>query len=101
MIAGFQDHTTQDIFDGANTLAARRIPRELWKVVNRKLDMLEAAHELRDLRSPPGNRLEALKGKLAGCYSIRVNDQYRVVFGFEGGNATEVRVTDYHSGGQR
>ena len=63
--------------------------------------MLEAAHDLRDLKSPPGNRLQALKGKQSGRYSIRINDQYRIVFGFEDGNATEVRITDYHSGGQR
>jgi len=63
--------------------------------------MLEAAHEIRDLKSPPGNRLEALKGKLDGYYSIRVNDQYRIIFGFDGGNATEVTVADYHLGGKR
>lgn len=63
--------------------------------------MLEAAHEIKDLKSPPGNRLEALKGNMVGKYSIRVNDQYRVIFGFDGGNANEVIVTDYHSGGKR
>ena len=101
MIAGFHDQVTQDIFDGANTPAARRIPREIWKVVVRKLDMLEAAHEIKDLKSPPGNRLEALKGKMAGRYSIRVNDQYRLIFRFDGGNAVDVAVADYHSGGKR
>ena len=63
--------------------------------------MLEAASEIRDLKSPPGNRLEALKGGLSGRHSIRINDQYRIVFGFEGGNATDVWITDYHSGGHR
>ena len=101
MISGFHDQATEDIFNGANTPAARRIPRELWAVASRKLDMLEAANDLRDLRSPPGNRLEALRGRLAGRFSIRVNDQYRIVFGFEKGNATEVWITDYHSGGNR
>jgi len=101
VIASFKDQATQDIFDGANTPSARRIPGELWKVVVRKLDMLEAAHEIKDLKSPPGNRLEALKGKMAGKFIIRVNDQYRVTFSFEGGNATEVMVSDYHSGGKR
>ena len=99
MISGFRDKVTEDIFNGEDTAAARRIPRQVWPVAIRKLDMLEAAHDLRDLRSPPGNRLEALKGKWAGRYSIRVNDQYRVVFGFGGGNATDVWITDYHSGG--
>ena len=99
MITGFRDKATEDLFNGEDSPAARRIPRQLWPVAVRKLDMLEAAHDLRDLRSPPGNRLEALKGKWAGRYSIRVNDQYRVVFGFGGGNATDVWITDYHSGG--
>jgi len=62
--------------------------------------MLGAAHDLRDFRSPPGNRLEALKGKLAGHYSIRINDQYRIVFEFGSGNANEVWITDYHTGGK-
>jgi proteic killer suppression protein len=99
VITGFHDRATEDIFNGEDTAVARRIPRQLWPVAVRKLDMLEAAHDLRDLRIPPGNRLESLKGKWAGRYSIRVNDQFRVVFGFDGGNATDVWITDYHSGG--
>jgi len=58
--------------------------------------MINAAHELRDLASPPGNRLEALSGRLAGFHSIRINDQYRIVFKFKDGNAGAVRITDYH-----
>ena len=60
--------------------------------------MLNAAHELRDLRVPPGNRLEALSGTLRGFHSIRVNDPWRIVFRWQGSNAEEVRLTDYHQG---
>jgi len=62
----------------------------------RKLDMLDAAYRLNDLRKPPGNRLELLKGELAGYYSIRVNEQWRIVFRWEDNNAHEVSLTDYH-----
>ena len=96
MIAGFGDGTAGDIFNGENTKAARRIPVEVWKTASRKLDMLNAAHELRDLMIPPGNRLESLRGTLAGKHSIRINDQFRIVFRWKDGNAHEVRITDYH-----
>jgi len=66
------------------------------KGVKRKLDMLHYAFKLSDLRSPPGNRLEALKGKLQGCHSIRVNDQWRIVFEWTEQGPSRVRVTDYH-----
>lgn len=66
------------------------------KIALRKLDMLHFATSLDDLRIPPGNRLEALKGARKGQYSIRVNDRYRVCFVFEAGNAYEVEITDYH-----
>jgi proteic killer suppression protein len=58
--------------------------------------MLQAAHELRDLQSPPGNRLEALRGDLRGFHSIRINDQWRIVFRWRSGDAHDVRITDYH-----
>ena len=96
MISGFQDEATEDIFHGENTKAARRIPISICKTAFRKLDMLNAAHELRDLVVPPGNRLEALHGTLAGKHSIRINDQFRIVFRWKDGNAHEVRITDYH-----
>lgn len=96
MIVSFDDQTTEDIFHGENTKAARRIPSVVWKIVGRKLDMLNAAHELRDLLVPPGNRLEGLKGTLGGYYSIRINDQFRIVFHWKDGNAHDVRITDYH-----
>lgn len=96
MILDFSDAATEDIFHGENSKAARRIPPILWKVAARKLDMLNAAHELRDLLVPPGNRLEALKGSLAGFHSIRINDQYRILFKWVEGNVRAVRITDYH-----
>ena len=66
------------------------------KVAARKLDMLDYAHELTDLASPPGNRLEALKGDLAGYHSIRINDRWRVVFRWTGSGPTDVDIRDYH-----
>jgi toxin HigB-1 len=96
VITTFADKATRDIYDGANTRDARGIPQQLWPSARRKLDMLNAAYELRDLASPPGNRLEALRGDLSGYHSIRINDQFRVVFRFVGGKAEEVKITDYH-----
>jgi proteic killer suppression protein len=96
MIVSFADATTEDIFHGLDTKAARKIPKDIWPVARRKLDMLNAAHSLQDLRSPPSNRLEALKGNLQGKYSIRVNDQFRIVFAWSDGAASDVQITDYH-----
>ena len=96
MIQSFADDTTVDLFRERNTRAARRIPRELWRGVQRKLMLLDATGRLEDLRVPAGNRLELLKGDQAGRYSIRVNEQYRVTFRWENGHAYEVRVEDYH-----
>jgi len=97
MILDFGDQSTEDIFNGEDTPAARRIPMTTWSVARRKLDMLNAAHDLRDLRVPPGNRLEKLKGQLSAFHSIRVNDQFRLVFHWIEGNAKKVRILDYHS----
>lgn len=96
MIVSFGDKTTRDIYDGVNSKEARKVPKQVWSLLTRKLDMLNAAHTLLDLSSPPGNRLEALKGKKKGFHSIRVNDQYRVIFQWVAGNPHEVQVTDYH-----
>ncbi len=96
MILSFADETTADLFRERNTRAARRIPRELWRVVQRKLKTLDVAARLQDLAIPAGNRLERLKGDRAGHHSVRINDQYRVTFRWEQGHAYEVRVEDYH-----
>jgi len=68
------------------------------RVVSRKLDMLDYADQLSDLASPPGNRLEALKGDMAGCHSIRINEQWRVVFRWDDSGPIDVDIVDYHRG---
>ena len=96
MIQSFADETTVDLFRERNTRHARRIPRDLWRQAQRKLKALDVAARLQDLKVPAGNRLERLKGRRAGQYSMRISDQYRVTFRWEGGHAYEVRVEDYH-----
>jgi proteic killer suppression protein len=96
MIRSFADDATRDIWNGVNSKAARRLPRALWPMIWRKLDQLDAVTQLEELRVPPGNRLHALTGDLVGHHAIRVNDQYRIVFRFEGHDAHDVRCTDYH-----
>jgi toxin HigB-1 len=95
VIVSFADAGTEDIFNGRNTKAARRIPKELWQIAARKLSALDYAKDLRDLSSP-GNNLEKLKGALSGKHSIRINDQFRIVFNFDRGEASNVVITDYH-----
>ncbi|HLG56896.1 MAG TPA: type II toxin-antitoxin system RelE/ParE family toxin [Vicinamibacterales bacterium] len=84
------------MWNGVNSKAARRIPKELWPAVRRKLDQIDSVTTVDDLRVPPGNRLHALTLDLAGYHAIRVNDQYRIVFRFEGQDAFDVHCTDYH-----
>jgi len=97
VILSFADRATQSLFEGGPRSDARRIPKDIHTTTLRKLDMLNAAHELLDLRVPPGNRLEALKGDLAGLHSIRVNDQWRILFRWTNAGPAEVRLIDYHS----
>lgn len=97
MIKSFGDKATESLYHGHfNTREVRQLPTTLFKLAARKLDLLNAAVELRDLFSPPGNRLEKLSGDYQGQYSIRVNDQFRIVFHFSEGHAYGVRITDYH-----
>lgn len=96
MIVSFADATTTDIYHGSDSRAARKLPRELWSRIQQKLDLMNACTSLEDLRVPPANRLEKLKGNLTGFYSVRVNQQYRLVFKFVNGNCEEVGCTDYH-----
>ena len=96
MIRSFANDATRDIWNGVNSKAARRIPRAIGPVIRRKLDQLDAVTRLEDLQIPPGNRLHALSGDLLGYHAIRVNDQYRIVFRFEGHDVYDVRCTDYH-----
>ena len=97
MIASFGDRGTEDLFHGRKSKQARRLASGALAVALRKLDMLNAAQTLKDLNSPPGNRLEALRGNFRGCHSIRINDQWRIVFRWASGDAHEVRISDYHS----
>lgn len=96
MIVSFRDAATEALFHGEKGKVLRRIPSEIRVVAVRKLDMLNAATQLGDLRSPPGNRLEVLKGDRKGRHSIRINDQWRLVFSWEAGDAYDVEIDDYH-----
>jgi toxin HigB-1 len=93
MIKSFKDPLTKDVFDG---VVRKGFSADLIKIARRKLRFLHAAHMLADLRVPPGNRLEALKGDRAGKYSIRVNDQFRICFVWTSEGPKEVELTDYH-----
>lgn len=97
MIASFRDEGAEDVFDGRDTKKARRAcPRNLWRVARRKLDQINQAADLEDLRVPPGNRLEPLAGDREGQHSVRINDQYRVCFTWTEQGAEEVEIVDYH-----
>jgi toxin HigB-1 len=96
MIQSFADAATVDLWAERNSKAARRVPRELWPIVHRKLTMLDVAERLEDLAAVPGNRLEALAGDRKGQHSIRVNHQYRITFRWEKHDAHDVRCEDYH-----
>ena len=99
MIQSFENAGTEDIFNGQNTKEARKIcPRTLWKIAARKLDQLDSAAEVDDLRIPPGNRLEALTGDRQGQFSIRVNLQYRICFSWDENGPGNVEIVDYHRG---
>lgn len=92
MIKSFADRDTEKIAQGRPVRAWARIERQ----IQRRIEYLKAAVELGDLRAPPGNRLEQLQGDRQGQYSIRINDQYRICFRWEDGNAYDVEITDYH-----
>jgi proteic killer suppression protein len=94
-IRSFRDLATEALFPGRKTSRVRRFPSDIVRVALRKLDMLNGAHRLDDLRSPPARRLEALRGDLIGFYSIRVNDQWRLIFRWKDG-IHDVSLTDYH-----
>ncbi|HNT76645.1 MAG TPA: type II toxin-antitoxin system RelE/ParE family toxin [Anaerolineae bacterium] len=96
MITSFGDAATADLYHGRESHHVRRIPPTVKRAALRKLDLLNAAYGLEDLREPPGNRLEALKGDWLGFHSIRVNDQWRIVFRWENRDASEVSLIDYH-----
>jgi proteic killer suppression protein len=96
VIENFGNRLAEDLFDDKRSNVVRRFPTELVRAARRKLLYLHDAAELQDLRVPPGNRLEAVKGELSGFYSIRINEQWRVVFRWKDGNAYDVQILDYH-----
>lgn len=93
MIKSFSCKETEKIFNGLN---AKKIQSEIIKTAKRKLDMLHFATQEKDLLAPPANKFEHLKGNLDGYCSIRINDQYRIVFKFINSNAEKVKISDYH-----
>ena len=93
MIENFKDKGTEGVWSGSGS---RRLPGDIQQVARRKLRMINNARLLEDLRIPPANRLEALKGKRKGQYSIRINDQWRICFVWREGNAANVEIVDYH-----
>ncbi len=93
MIQSFADAETALIWSGRRSC---RLPADIQAVALRKLRLINQAQALGDLRAPPGNRLEALKGERWGQYSIRVNDQWRICFNWREGGAADVQIVDYH-----
>ena len=93
MITDFHDEETLKVWSGE---FSRRLPNQIQQVARRKLRMLHNAQRIEDLRIPPNNRLEALKGNRAGQCSIRINDQWRVCFVWKDGRASHVEICDYH-----
>ncbi|AZM96815.1 type II toxin-antitoxin system RelE/ParE family toxin [Vreelandella venusta] len=97
MIVNFKDKAVEDLFNGEHIKAARKLcPLSLWKIASRKLDLLDSAQKLDELRVPPGNRLEALSGDRARQHSIRITGQYRLCFRWTEAGPDEVELVDYH-----
>ena len=96
MIISFNDKATADLFHGISSRHVRKLPNQIHEFALYKLDVLNAAQNLDDLRSPPGSRLEPLKGDLRGFHSIRINAQWRIVFRWAANAAHDVSIMDYH-----
>lgn len=93
MIISFGNSETENIWNGERV---KKLPKEIQEIGRRKLRMLNNSINLADLRIPPSNHLEKLSGKLKLFYSIRINDQWRIIFKWDSGNASEVEIIDYH-----
>jgi len=93
MILSFGDKNTESIWNG---IRVRNLPLEIQKIGRRKLRMLNNSHTINDLRIPPSNHLEKLSGDLNGFHSIRINDQWRIMFRWNEGQSEDVKITDYH-----
>jgi toxin HigB-1 len=97
MIGSFKNDGTEDIFNGLNSKAARKIcPESIWRVAVRKLDQIDSVTTIDELAVPPGNHLEKLTADRDGQYSIRINDQYRICLEWLESNAEQVEIVDYH-----
>ena len=95
VIRSFSDSKTAQVF---NRIRVSKWAKDVQRQASRKLLLLEAAENVEDLRVPPGNKLERLKGNRKGQYSVRINDQWRIFFKWSNGNATDVEIVDYHKG---
>jgi proteic killer suppression protein len=93
VIKNFGDKETEKIWNG---IQSRKLPSEIQNVARRKLRMINNAQNINDLRIPPANHLEKLSGNFSGLYSIRINNQWRIIFNWENDNAYEVQIIDYH-----
>lgn len=97
MIKSFHNKGTEDIFNGVNSKDARKLYlRAIWNIATRKLDQLDSVQSLEELRIPPGNMLEPLKGDRKEQYSMRINEQYRICFKWSKTGPSIVEITDYH-----
>jgi len=97
MIVSFANKGTEDVYNGVGSPSARRTcPSALWPIARRKLDQIESAPFLEDLRAPPGNRLERLRGNRRGQHGVRVNERYRICFRWTSQGAEHVEIVDYH-----
>jgi proteic killer suppression protein len=93
MIVSFGDKETEKIWQGQRS---RKLPNQIQEIARRKLRMINSAIDLNDLKIPPANRLEKLSGELRAFFSIRINDQWRIIFKWSAGNASDVEIVDYH-----
>ena len=93
MIISFRDKEAEKIWNGT---VSTKLPFEIQHIARRKLRMINNSQNINDLRMPPGNRLEKLQGDLKNKYSIRINDQWRIIFCWEGNNSLEIEINDYH-----
>ena len=93
MIKSFADKETEKIWNGSYS---KKFPNDIQSVARRKLRMINSSQDIEDLRIPPGNRLEKLKGDMKDFWSIRINNQWRIIFKWEENNALEVQIIDYH-----
>lgn len=93
MIRSFGDKETEKIWEG---IVSKKLPFDIQNVARRKLRMINSSQDINDLRIPPANRLEKLKGNLSSNYSIRINNQWRIIFEWKNDDAYEVKIVDYH-----